>query len=110
ASCPVKILLANPDAAGVQRSMYEIMGLNEREIEIISTATKKRHYYYTSSLGRRLFSLGLGPVAMSFVGATGKEDITHAKALIQQYGDTWPEQWLKAKGLEDWADYWRSVS
>jgi type IV secretion system protein TrbE len=110
ASCPVKILLANPDAAGVQRSMYEIMGLNEREIEIISTATKKRHYYYTSPLGRRLFSLGLGPVAMSFVGATGKEDTSQAKALIQQFGQTWPEEWLRAKGLANWADYWMRLS
>jgi type IV secretory pathway VirB4 component len=90
--------------------MYEIMGLNEREIEIISTATKKRHYYYTSPLGRRLFSLGLGPVAMAFVGATGKEDISQAKALIQQYGEGWPEQWLKTQGLTDWADYWTHVS
>jgi type IV secretion system protein TrbE len=110
ASCPVKILLANPDAAGVQRSMYEMMGLNDREIEIVSTATKKRHYYYKSPLGRRLFSLGLGPVSMSFVGATGKEDIGTARALIQQHGEAWPEEWLRTRGLGDWADYWKRLS
>ena len=110
ASSPVKILLANPDAAGVQRPMYELMGLNDREIEIVSTATKKRHYYYKSPLGRRLFSLGLGPVSMSFVGATGKEDISEAKALIKQYGEAWPEEWLKARNLADWAEYWKHVS
>lgn len=110
ASCPVKILLANPDAAGVQRAMYELMGLNDREVEIISTATKKRHYYYKSPLGRRLFSLGLGPVSMSFVGATGKEEISEARTLIKKYGEAWPEEWLKALGLADWADYWKHVS
>jgi type IV secretion system protein TrbE len=90
--------------------MHELMGLNDREIEIVSTATKKRHYYYKSPLGRRLFSLGLGPVSMSFVGATGKADITAARALIQQHGEAWPEEWLKRHDLLDWAEYWKRLS
>jgi len=72
-SCPTKIFLPNEEAgtAGTPehpgpRDLYEAMGLNETQIDIIRTATKKRHYYLVSPEGRRLFDLGLGPVALSF--------------------------------------------
>ena len=57
------------------------MGLNARQIEIIASATPKRHYYYVSEQGRRLYELALGPVALAFCGASGKEDLgTHPQA------------------------------
>ena len=59
------------------RDLYAAMGLNETQIEIIRTATKKRHYYLVSPEGRRLFDLGLGPVALAFAGVSSKEQIAH---------------------------------
>ena len=109
ASCPTKILLPNPDARGVQREMYEVMGCNETEVDIVSMATRKRHYYYKSPSGRRLFALGLGPVALAFVGASGRAALEDANKVMADYGDTWPEEWLRRKGLPEWADYWRRV-
>ena len=68
-SCPTKIFLPNEEAGRPApaehpgpRDLYEAMGLNETQIEIIRTATKKRHYYLVSPEGRRLFDLGLGPI------------------------------------------------
>ena len=81
------------------RDLYEAMGLNETQIEIIRRATKKRHYYLVSPEGRRLFDLGLGPIALAFAGVSSKDDLARIDALVQQHGDAWPMEWLKSKGI-----------
>ncbi|WP_398494388.1 conjugal transfer protein TrbE [Variovorax sp.] len=74
-SCASRIFLANPQAGEPQiRVIYEGFGLNARQIEIVARATPKRDYYYQSRLGNRLFELGLGPLALAFVGAGTPED------------------------------------
>lgn len=106
-SCPTKILLPNVEARNPTiRGIYSVLGLNERQIDIIATATPKRHYYYMSPLGRRLFQLGLGGVSLSFVGVSGKEDVAAIDRFITQHGETWPAEWLRARGYQDWAEYW----
>ena len=66
-SCPTRIYLPNERAfEPQQRVAYEQFGLNETEIELIATAQRKRDYYYASPLGRRVFDLSLGPVALAF--------------------------------------------
>jgi type IV secretion system protein VirB4 len=109
-SCPTKIFLPNPEARSEQESeLYrKIFGLNEKQIQLISTAIRKRHYYLVSPAGRKLFELGLGPVALSFVGAGAKEDIALAAGLREKFGETWPFEWLKARGLEKAAEGWLS--
>src|SRR5207237_9529835 len=70
-SCPQRIFLANDRAIEPQaRAAYERFGLNERQIELISRATPKRHYYLQSARGNRLFELGLGPIALALCGAS----------------------------------------
>ncbi len=106
-SCPTKIFLPNPDAQSAISSLaYRQIGLTERQIEILSYARPKRQYYYTSPLGQRLFDLGLGPVALSFVGASGKEDLAEVKMLIRTFGDDWPAEWLWQRGLHVAAGHW----
>jgi hypothetical protein len=53
-----------------------------------------------------MFDLGLAPVAMSFVGASNKDDLKRIRELRSLYGETWPSQWLKSRNLEDWGDAW----
>lgn len=70
-SCPTRIYLPNERAfEPQQRQAYERFGLNETEIDLIATAQRKRHYYYASPKGRRLFELALGPVALAFSAAS----------------------------------------
>jgi type IV secretion/conjugal transfer VirB4 family ATPase len=100
-STPTKILLPNPEAAnqGIL-PLYRSIGLNDKQIGMISKAVMKREYYLMNSQGRRMFNLGLGPVALSFIGASGKEDIAKVNALMNQFpGDGWIEQWLTYRGL-----------
>ncbi|MDR1944280.1 MAG: hypothetical protein LBQ19_05610 [Synergistaceae bacterium] len=107
-SCPTKIFLPNPDARNEQSAeLYRrIFGLNDKQIQLISSATRKRQYYLASPAGRKLFELGLGPVALSFVGAGAKEDIARIKELLGKYGDVWPYYWLVERGQEKAAQGW----
>ena len=109
-SCPTKILLPNAEARNESaRKMYEVMGLNSRQVDILAMATPKQHYYYLSPVGRRLFQIGAGGVALSFIGASSKDDIAKINELRNQTGDGWPAEWLRYRGLGDWAEYWLSM-
>src|SRR5712692_1709071 len=105
-SCPTKVYLPNPEARNPNTAeLYHKFGLSERQIEIIADATPKRHYYYVSPLGRRLFELALEPATLSFVGASSKEDILKARRMMREQGERWPAEWLRSRGLPDWAEY-----
>jgi type IV secretion system protein VirB4 len=104
-SCPTKIFLPNPEAAAEHGAvLYREIGLNEREIQIVASAMPKRDYYYTSSLGRRLIDLTLGPVALAFVGAGDKESLRRVREFEAEHGREWSRAWLRGRGLDAWAD------
>ncbi len=112
-SCVTKIYLPNPDAATpAQAPLYRDLGLNEREIAIIAQAAPKRHYYLKSPRGSRLFELGLGPVALSFLaadpGASMEETRRHLETLIAAHVGDWPAARLDERGLGDWAERLRA--
>ena len=98
-SCPTKIFLANLTARqDVQAALYAGMGLNDRQIEIIATATPKQDYYMVSPAGRRKVQLALGRATLAFVGASDKESLARIRELSAEYGpDGWQEQWLKER-------------
>lgn len=101
-SCPTKICLPNGAAReSGTREFYERIGFNERQIEIVATALPKREYYVASPDGRRLFDMALGPITLSFVGASGKDDIKRIDELRVDHGDEWPVHWLKQRGIEN---------
>jgi len=99
-SSATKIFLPNVYARDEDTAaLYKRMGLNTRQIEILATAVPKRQYYYTSSMGRRLYELALGPLALAFVGASDKESIATIRNLVAKHGHSWVDQWLMQKGL-----------
>ncbi|MDQ8757482.1 conjugal transfer protein TrbE [Sphingosinicella sp. LHD-64] len=86
-SCPQRILLPNDRAIEPQsRAAYVRFGLNERQIELVSRATPKRHYYLQSARGNRLFELGLGPVALALCGASDPDTQKRIDALLAEHG------------------------
>jgi type IV secretion/conjugal transfer VirB4 family ATPase len=112
-SCVTKIYLPNPDAGTpAQAPLYHDLGLNAREIAIIARATPKRHYYLKSPRGSRLFELGLGPVALSFLaadpGASMEETRRHLETLITTHRGDWPAARLEERGLGPWAERLRT--
>jgi type IV secretion system protein VirB4 len=111
-NCPTKILLPNAEArsSGTNdhpgpREFYARMGLNDRELDILQVSLPKKHYYVISSLGRRLVDLGLGKVALSWVGVSGVEERQLVERVMEQYPNSWRTEWLRLKGLPDWAEY-----
>ncbi len=105
-SCPTKLWLPNPMAHSSNTAeLYRRFGKSDRQIEIIADATPKQDYYYDSPMGQRLFQFGLGPAALSFVGAGGIGDVAKARRMIAEHGDRWPIEWLRSRGLSQWADY-----
>jgi type IV secretion system protein VirB4 len=106
-SCSTRILLPNEEAdkGGTEavlgpRDLYTLFGLNEAEIQILKSAVKKRHYYYTSPDGRRLFELALGPLALAFTALSSREDVARVLKLIDAHGQGWREAWLRERGLD----------
>ncbi|MBD9627968.1 VirB4 family type IV secretion/conjugal transfer ATPase [Ensifer sp. ENS06] len=101
-SCPTKICLPNGAArAPGAREFYERIGFNERQIEIVAAAVSKREYYVATPEGRRLFDMTLGPVALSFVGASKKEDLKRIRTLQSEHGRNWPLHWLQSRGIHN---------
>ena len=99
-STATKIFLPNVYARDEDTAaLYRRMGLNARQIEILATAIPKRQYYYVSENGRRLYDLALGPLALSFVGASDKDSIATIKTLEAKHGDAWVHEWLAGRGL-----------
>ena len=102
-STATKIFLANVYAKDENNAkLYQSMGLNKRQIQIISSMIPKRQYYYMSEQGRRLFELALGQVALSFVGASDKDSIVRIKELEKIYGEDWAVYWLQERNV-DWS-------
>jgi len=104
--CDTKILLPNPeaDSHGTDgnpgpHEFYTMFGLNHQEILGIKNAQRKKHYYYKSPLGRRMFELGLGSLALSFVGVSDKDTLREVRACEDEHGKDWPIYWLKQRGV-----------
>jgi type IV secretion system protein VirB4 len=103
-SCPQRILLPNDRAIEPQsRDAYARFGLNERQIELISRATPKRHYYLQSARGNRLFELGLGRIALALCGASDPAAQARIDTILAEHGTSdFAARWLSGAGLE-WA-------
>ena len=99
-SCLTKIMLPNGEARQeTQSALYLGLGLNERQIEIIATATSKRDYYITTPKGRRLIQLALGPKTLAFVGASDKESVSRIKEIYEEHGTEGYKVWLQERGI-----------
>ena len=99
-STATKIFLPNLFARDEDSAkLYQRMGLNNRQIDIIASATPKRQYYYVSEKGRRLYDLALGPLALAFVGSSDKESIAAMQALEAKHGEGWANEWLKGRNV-----------
>jgi type IV secretion system protein VirB4 len=103
-SCPTRILLPNPEAASpAHAALYRDLGLNDAELHLLARARRKRDYYFKSPRGSRLFELGLGPLALAFLGTpegmTQAEAIAEARPLLATHGADWPREWLARRGI-----------
>lgn len=100
-STATKIFLPNPLARSESAPLYQALGLNERQLALISGARPKLEYYVTSDDGNRLMRVELGPVGLAFCGAGSQREINAIRNLHREHGSLWPAVWLRNRGLHD---------
>ncbi len=54
-------------------------------------------------------SLGLGAVALAFVGINGREERQRAEKVMETSRERWQAAWLRQRGIPDWAEYYESL-
>ena len=101
-ACASQIFLPNDKALEESiKAQYVRFGLNQKQIEIIASAIKKKQYYYVSPNGSRLYDLALEycPVSLAYV-AVNKADTNKAMEILQKYGpEHFNEHWLQYRNL-----------
>ncbi len=111
-SCFTKVFLPNPAAREADnKTFYEAFGLNERQIEIISSAIRKKHYYVIArDVGHRLIDLGLKNLELAFYGAgTTPQERQKVKEFRKNDGENWPAKWLESRGMIPQAQEWLEI-
>jgi type IV secretion system protein VirB4 len=110
-SCPTKIYLPNPSMEGEIKTLYEKIGLSERQIDIINhVGMPKRHYYVVTPEGNRLIELGFNqvrPMALAFIGLS-KEKSQQLIECKKTFDSDWVYHWLMAQQFPEWAAYWQT--
>jgi len=103
-SCPQRLFLPNDRAVEPQsEAAYIQMGINPRQIELISQAIPKRQYYLQSRRGNRLFDLSLGSIALAVCAAASPEDQRQIDDVLETTGPSdFAAHYLAARGLS-WA-------
>lgn len=101
-ACPTRIYLPNDRAREPRtRAFYESLGLNQRQIAIITEAAPKRDYYIQTRAGARLVDLALGPAALAFLGASTPQHQAAIDSILADEGvPCFAQAWLKRSGLE----------
>ncbi|EJE8675443.1 DUF87 domain-containing protein [Vibrio parahaemolyticus] len=100
-SCPTQIFLPNVKAGQFAKT-YHQFGLNDKQIELLKNAERKREYYVHQPTGSRLVNLSLDKLALAFVGVSDKEGVATIRQLVSEHGENWYLPYLQQKHiLED---------
>ena len=107
-ACTSRILLPDAHAADAgSRDLYERLGLNAKEIRLLSTAEPRRHYLHSTPSGSRLFELALDPFALALLTPRQGKTVLQMFHLAQErrakYGEVWFRHYLEEIGLHEWA-------
>lgn len=102
-SCPSQIFLPNDKALEENmQKVYEGFGLNSKQIETIAQAIPKKHYYYVSPLGARLYDLALEhcPLSLAYL-AVNKADTNKALEIINEHGvgENFNKYWMEYRHM-----------
>jgi Type IV secretory pathway, VirB4 components len=100
-NCPTRIFLPNDNAMSPNtRPLYEGFGLSDRQIQLISQATPKREYYYTSTAGNRMFDLALSRFALAVAGTSSETDLITVRDLLATHGpEGFRAAFLNSRGI-----------
>jgi type IV secretion system protein TrbE len=98
-SCPSWFMLPNPAARTPQMvEIYNRMGFNAKEVELISTARPQRDVYYRAELlGKRLCSMQLSETTLAMLGRNTAIDHALMDELLERHGrEGFYAAWMEA--------------
>lgn len=107
-SCTSRIFLPDHHATDAgSRHLYDRLGLNDKEIRLLSRSEPRRHYLHSTPSGSRLFELALDRFALELLtprtGRTVHQMYREARERLERHGEHWFEVYLGERGLTDWA-------
>ncbi len=108
-SCITKIYLSNPNALSSSRKVYELFGLNERQMDLIRNMVYKKEYYITSPRGNRVIDLRLGELALAFLSISNEKEKAEFDRLKSSGDKNYIEKYLRFKNLDTWAEKYREI-
>jgi len=98
-SCPTRIFLPNRKAFEEQVfEIYKKFGLNERQIDIISSSIPKRQYYCYSDIGCGQFELEAGPKTKILCGSSSLKDRELINKILKKKTENFTYEFLNKKG------------
>jgi type IV secretory pathway VirB4 component len=114
AACKTKLLMPNPDAAGELEPFYGEKGmlLSPAEIKAVATAKEKDECALVTGGKFGIFSNRLSPDESVVYGATGKDEVTAARALMREYppeSGEFQERYMISRGRKAAAARLRSL-
>ena len=111
-ACHTKIYLPDEEAlTPAMAETYQRFGLSDAEIQLLASLQAKRDYYYRSVNGHRVFSLNMGPVALTYAGMSSPEDQKFMDELFKTVqAEEWPERMLHYRGVHWAADILKGVT
>ena len=114
AACKTKLLMPNPDAAGELNEFYGEKGmrLSAAQIRAVANAKEKRECALVTGGKFGIFANPLSPDEALVYGATGKEEVTAARALLREYpleSGEFPERYMLSRGRAATAARLRSL-
>lgn len=110
-SCPSKIFLPNPYAFTEYRDLYIAFGLQDKTIDMLSTAKKKKDYLYKGEF-EKFFQLNLTPLELAYVGSSTPEEQEMCKKIKKEVSnlenpvEEFNRKWLQYKNIsidEEWS-------
>lgn len=103
-ACSLLIFGADSNALAPEAAKaYAAFGLSQHEIALISQLQPKREYYHRGGLRKRVFSLNLGPAALSLAGASSVQDHKDMDALVERCPPKDYAAWLFERRGVTWA-------
>ena len=81
--------------------------MDRAEVLTVSATPPQRRWSRTA---RRSNRLGIGNVALSWVGVNGREEREIAKSVMDRNPESWRSEWLRLRGLDPWADYLEAIT
>ena len=104
--CKTKIFLPNPGArAEHTRQAYTALGITPAQIQQIAQGRAKNDYFVSTPDHWTRISFDIEQVALAFLSANTPQDRALVDRLIADNPESWQADFLRSRGLHDWADY-----